>query len=200
MEAGIQQAIDALGRGEIVAIPTDTVYGVAASLDHPGAIDQVYAAKGRDAGKALPVLVDGLDRISEYATGDVTIARRLARAFWPGALTIVVPASDRVPWGIHRGAGTVGLRMPDDRIALSVIAACGGALAVTSANLSGRSEARSAGEVQATLGDHLSVIVDGGEATGGVPSTVVDLTRDGMRILRQGAIALEDLERALANE
>lgn len=196
--AMIAKAVAALADGGIVAIPTDTVYGLAASLDHPEAIEAIYAAKGRDAGKALPVLVDNHQRISIYATGDTRRAQLLARSFWPGALTIVVPASDAVPYGIHRGANTVGLRMPDSEIALAVISACGGGLAVTSANLSGRSEARTAEEVEATLGDRVRVVVDGGPARDGIPSTVVDLTGGDLRILRQGAITRDDLERALA--
>lgn len=196
--SAIQQAVEALGAGAVVAIPTDTVYGLAASLDHPVAMEAIYAIKGRDAGKALPLLVDGYERIKTYALDIPDSAAVLARAFWPGALTLVVRASMVVPYAVHRGAATVGLRMPDNAAALAVIAGCGGGLAVTSANLSGRSEAKSAAEVRRTLGDDVGFILDGGPAEGGIPSTVVDLTGPELRILRQGAITRDDLDRALA--
>lgn len=198
IEAEIEQALAALAGGKIIAMPTDTVYGLAAALDQPDAIDAIYAAKGRDAGKALPVLIDSSEQIRRYAGGNYKRASRLAEVFWPGALTIVLPATSEVPYGVHRGSGTVGLRMPDNAIALAIIAGAGGGLAVTSANLSGRSEARSADEVRKSLGGLVSVVVDGGPATGGVPSTVVDLTGRELQVLRQGTITREDLERALS--
>ncbi len=193
----IRQAATHLEAGRVIAIPTDTVYGLAASLGHPEALEEIYAIKGRDAGKALPVLLDGPERIDRWAVDVPESARRLAKMYWPGALTIVVNASADVPYGIHRGAGTVGLRVPDNAIARAVIAAAGGGLAVTSANLSGRSEARSAGEVRESLGERLAMVLDGGPSSDGVPSTVVDLTGVDFRILRQGAISSDDLERAL---
>jgi L-threonylcarbamoyladenylate synthase len=198
LEDEVAQAVAALAAGKIIAMPTDTVYGLAAALDQPAAIDAIYTAKGRDAGKALPVLIDNPHRISHYAGGNHTRANRLAEAFWPGALTIVLPATSKVPYGVHRGSGTVGLRMPDNAIALAIISGAGGGLAVTSANLSGRSEARSAGEVRETLGGLVDVVVDGGPATGSIPSTVVDLTGREPVILRQGAITRRDLERVLS--
>lgn len=194
----IRQAVEFLTGGRVIAIPTDTVYGLAASLTCPEALKKIYAIKGRDAGKALPVLVDGIERINEYGDRVPEAASVLAKAFWPGALTIVVPASPLVPDEVHRGAGTVGLRMPDNRIALALISAAGGALAVTSANLSGRSEAKSASEVQQTLGSSVALVVDGGIAQGGIPSTVVDLTGTGLQILREGVILRHDLEQVLA--
>jgi L-threonylcarbamoyladenylate synthase len=121
----------------------------------------------------------------------------LAKAFWPGALTIVLDASPDVPEGVHRGAGTVGLRVPDSEIARAIIRAAGGGLAVTSANLSGRTEAKRAEEVRNALGDRLAMVVDGGPSSGGVPSTVVDLTGAELKILRAGAITPDDLDRAL---
>jgi L-threonylcarbamoyladenylate synthase len=198
IEAEIAEALAALADGKIIALPTDTVYGLAAALDQPDAITAIYQAKGRDAGKALPVLIDGPHRIERFARGDLEVASRLAATFWPGALTIVLPATSEVPYGVHRGAGTVGLRMPDNAIALAVIAGSGGGLAVTSANLSGRSEARSAREVRQSLGRQVSVVVDGGPALGGIPSTVVDLTGRELQILRQGAISRQDLDRVLS--
>lgn len=194
----IQRAVEALRRGDVVAIPTDTVYGLAASLESAAAIEKLFEIKGREATKAIPVLVDGRQSLSTFALDVPSAAKRLADAFWPGALTIVLQASSRVPASIHRGAATVGLRMPDSDIALSIIATCGGGLAVTSANLSGEPEARSALEVRETLGDRIGAIVDGGSAPGGKPSTVVDLTGIEPRILRQGLIPEDDIRKVVA--
>ena len=198
MVADVQRAVEVLRAGGLVAIPTDTVYGLAASLHSPEAIEAIYAVKGRESAKALPILVDGMGRIETYAEDAPKSALLLAEAFWPGALTIVVRASDQVPHGIHRGANTVGLRMPDNPLALQVISAAGGGLAVTSANLSGAAEALTAAEVRCALGDRVGAIVDGGRARGGSPSTVVDLTGRELRILRQGTITLDQLRQALS--
>lgn len=193
----IQRAAALLNEGKVIAIPTDTVYGLAASLHHPAALEEIYAIKGREAGKALPVLLDGPDAIDRWAVNVSERAIVLAKAFWPGALTIVLDASPDVPEGVHRGAGTVGLRVPDSEIARAIIRAAGGGLAVTSANLSGRTEAKRAEEVRNALGDRLAMVVDGGPSSGGVPSTVVDLTGAELKILRAGAITPDDLDRAL---
>ncbi len=193
----IQRAAALLNEGKVIAIPTDTVYGLAASLHHPAALEEIYAIKGREAGKALPVLLDGPDAIDRWAVNVPERAIVLAKAFWPGALTIVLDASPDVPEGVHRGAGTVGLRVPDSEIARAIIRAAGGGLAVTSANLSGRTEAKRAEEVRNALGDRLAMVVDGGPSSGGVPSTVVDLTGAELKILRAGAITPDDLDRAL---
>ncbi len=195
--AGIEQAIAALRAGEVVAFPTDTVYGLAASLDHPLAIERIYEIKGREATKAIPVLVDSAQRLFDLAEVDQDIVSRVANVFWPGALTLVVPASNAVPEVVHRGAGTVGVRMPDHPIAQAVIAALGGALAVTSANVSGEPEAVTAEEVRASLGHLVGVVVDGGRTPGGRASTVVDLTPGQPRILRQGVITLDEIEQVM---
>ena len=195
----IEEAVAALHNGQVIAIPTDTVYGLAASLEHPAAIEALFAIKGRAATKAIPVLVDDVARVQEYALDVPPGALELAAAFWPGAMTRVVQASGNVPHAIHQGSGTVGLRMPDSDIALAVISAAGGGLAVTSANLSGEPEARSAGEVYAALGDRVGVVVDGGPSPGGKPSTVVDLTGRAIRILRQGAITEDEIRRVISS-
>lgn len=198
-ERPLEQALAALRAGQVIAIPTDTVYGLAASLEHPQAIEQLFAIKGRDTTKAIPVLVDDVSRLDIFARDVPPAALKLANTFWPGALTMVLHASDRIPFAIHQGSATVGLRMPDNALALEIIARSGGGLAVTSANLSGEPEAQTAEGVRAALGERVAVIVDGGPAMGGRPSTVVDLTAQNMRILRQGAIAAEDLQRTIAD-
>ena len=141
--AGIEQAIAALRAGEVVAIPTDTVYGLAASLDHPLAIERIYEIKGREATKAIPVLVDSAQRLFDLAEVDQDIVSRVANVFWPGALTLVVK------WIGGHGTSIGG------------------------------------------------VVVDGGRTPGGRASTVVDLTSGQPRILRQGAITLDEIEQVM---
>lgn len=193
----IERGIAALLDGKVVAIPTDTVYGLAASFDHPDAIERLYEIKGRETTKAIPVLVDTDERLFDLQRVDRAASIVLAEAFWPGPLTLVVWASKLVPEAVHRGSGTVGLRMPDHPIARAVIAGLGGALAVTSANRSGQPEAMTAEEVRSALGDLVDVVIDGGRAPGGMASTVVDLTRAEIRILRQGEITMDEIQRAI---
>ena len=187
-DAEIARAVDVLRRGGVVAIPTDTVYGLAAALDQPLAIERMFSIKGRSGTKAIPVLISDIDAF-ERLTDDLSpSARRLAAQHWPGALTIVVQASDSVPEAVRRDGSTVGVRMPDNPDALAIIAAAGGALAVTSANRSGGVEARSAEEVRMKLGNRVDFVVDGGQTSAAKPSTVVDSTSDPIRVLRPGLV------------
>ena len=181
-------ATDALARGALVVIPTDTVYGLAARLDRPDALAKIYAAKGRGAEKALPVLIADTERLPSLTDGAPDGVAEFAAAFWPGPLTIVLPRSAAVPALVTAGGPTVGVRMPAHPFALELIQACGGALAVTSANRSGEPSLREAAAVSAALGDAVEIIVDSGPTPGGVASTVVALAADGPRILRAGPI------------
>jgi L-threonylcarbamoyladenylate synthase len=191
----IARAVELLRAGGVVAIPTDTVYGIAASLEYPQAVERLFTIKGRAGTKAIPVLVSDRAQLERFAASLSESARLLADEFWPGGLTIVVRAADGVPESVLRGGDTVGLRMPACRDALEVIAGAGGALAVTSANRSGDREARSADEVRAKLGERVDFIVDGGRTPDDRPSTVVEISGERARILRAGAI---DAARLLA--
>lgn len=186
--AEIARAVDILRRGGVVAIPTDTVYGLAASLDHPLAIERIFSIKGRSGTKAIPILISDTSVLERLANDLSPAARNLAEHYWPGALTIVVDAAESVPEAIVRGGSTVGLRMPDNADALAIINAAGGALAVTSANRSGGAEARSADEVRIKLGNRVDFVVDGGPSPSAAPSTVVDSTVEPVRVLRHGSI------------
>jgi L-threonylcarbamoyladenylate synthase len=187
-DADITRAVDILRRGGVVAIPTDTVYGLAASVDHPLAVERLFSIKGRSGTKAIPVLISSIDAFDRLTTELTPAARRLAEAYWPGALTIVVEASDAVPESVRRDGATVGIRMPANADALAIISAAGGALAVTSANRSGSAEARSADEVRMKLGNRVDFVVDGGVSGAAAPSTVVDATGVDIRVLRHGAV------------
>lgn len=187
----IKFAVHALMRGELVAFPTDTVYGLGALVDDPRAIRQLYIVKSRPASKAIPVLIGKPADLESITSKMGNYARIFADSFWPGPLTLVVPRSPDLPDELSAGA-TIGVRMPDHPAALRLLIAAG-PLAVTSANLSGKSNALSAGEVLDQLGGKITIILDGGICPGGTPSTVVDCTGAQPRILRQGPISLEQL-------
>lgn len=180
----VEEAAAALGRGELVAFPTDTVYGLAAGHDH---VRKLYVAKDRPKEKRISVLLS--DATNMDASAQVTpAARALADAFWPGPLTLVLVAPRR---------GTLAFRVPDHPMARRLIAASGGGLPVTSANRSGGQDARTAQEVLDQLDGRIALVLDGGETPGGVPSTVVDCTTDQIKILREGAIGSAQIQRAL---
>jgi L-threonylcarbamoyladenylate synthase len=185
----LRTALDILRHGGLVAFPTDTVYGVGAMAFDPAAVERIYAAKGRDAAKALPILLADQDRLTEVADEIGPDARRLAETFWPGPLTIVVRKRDVVPEAVSEG-GTIGVRVPAHPVALELLSA-GGPLATTSANLSGAPDSMTADEVAAALGDRIDLIVDGGRAPGGKPSTVVDCTVSPPTLLREGPVSMD---------
>ncbi len=174
----------------LVVMPTDTVYGLAASLDSPCALEHIFEAKRRPREMPVPVLIASAadaDRLTREPLSGM--ARALCDTFWPGALTVIVEASERVPAAVTAGWGTVGLRVPDNDIARAIIAAAGGALAVTSANVSGAAVVVDANSLDAELLAHVGLVVDGGRCRGGMPSTVVDLTGATPTVLREGAIS-----------
>ena len=186
--SAIEWAAERLAQGGVIALPTDTVYGIAASLSHPKALRRIYDIKGRLPGKPLPVLVSSpqaAERLVLEFSHDIAL---LLDRFWPGPLTVVLPARRGMPAEVTAGGDTVGLRMPNHPLAIEVIAKAGGAVACTSANVSGDEPACSAAEVASAIGDSLDLILDGGVAPGGVPSTVIAVDADGLRVLREGAI------------
>jgi len=182
----VEEAAAALGRGELVAFPTDTVYGLAAGHDH---VRKLFLAKDRPKDKRIPVLLSDASNLN--ASAMVTPAARvLAARFWPGPLSLVLVAPRR---------GTLAFRVPANDVARRLIAASGGGLPVTSANRSGQGDTRTAQEVMAQLDGRIGLVLDGGPTTGGVPSTVVDCTTEPIRILREGAITTAQIEEALAH-
>jgi L-threonylcarbamoyladenylate synthase len=185
--------VSILTTGGIVAFPTDTVYGVGVDAFNPKAVDKIYAAKGRPRDKPLPILVASFRDVLKLATNLPSAFEELVTAFWPGALTIVVQANSALPVAITAGGNTVGVRMPDNPIALKLIEAFGRPLATTSANLSGEREAITAEEVQMSLGDKVELILDGGVAKKKIVSTVLDLSVTPPVILRRGQISASQI-------
>lgn len=196
-DAGRAEAAQVLRSGGIVALPTDTVYGIGVDLAAAGGIERLFEAKRRPAERAIVLLLADAGQARELARWPPA-AERLAARFWPGGLTIVVEQrADRVlPADLTGGRTTIGLRVPDHPCPRALAAALG-PLPVTSANVSGAPEALSAAEVVAQLGDAVDLVLDAGPSPGGRASTVVDCSGEGIRILRAGAIASGDIEAAL---
>ncbi|MEX0831967.1 MAG: L-threonylcarbamoyladenylate synthase [Nitriliruptoraceae bacterium] len=191
-EHAITAAADALRAGELVVLPTDTVYGLAADAFHQKGTARIFTAKQRSRSLPLPVLVRSPKQLLGLCTDLPPAAERLMAAYWPGPLTLVVPAQPGMQWDLGRNEGTIGVRMPLDDITLDVIRQLG-PLAVTSANTSGSPPARTIAEAISQLGGSVEVYVDGGPREGGAASTVVDLTRSTAMILRSGDLDDNDV-------
>ncbi len=190
----VQEALRLLRLGQVVAFPTDTVYGVGAVAFDARAVGRLYEIKGRSLEKAIPILLASGDDLARVALDPPAIALRLAELFWPGPLTIVLHKRPEVPPQVAPGP-TVGVRVPDHPLAQALLQATG-PLATTSANRSGEPSALDASQVVAALGEAVALVLDGGRAPGGRPSTVVDCTQDPPQLLREGPIALEEILRA----
>lgn len=195
---GARLAADAVQRGEVVVIPTDTVYGVGADAFDRAAVAAVLAAKGRGRDVPPPVLVPSVRTIDGLATGLSDAAHELVAAFWPGPLTLICQAVGSLDWDLGDTNGTVALRMPLHRVALAVLELTG-PMAVTSANRTGRPPATTVDEAAEQLGEAVSVYLDGGPSPAGTASTIVDVTGAIPRVRRSGPITLERL-RAVAGE
>jgi len=188
----LDEAVNAVQRGALVVLPTDTVYGVGADAFDPEAVAALLAAKGRGRHQPPPVLVGGLRTLDGLARDVSAEARALAARFWPGGLTIILDAQPSLAWDLGDTHGTVALRQPDHPAALALLQRTG-PLAVSSANLSGRPPATTAAEAHEQLGTAVAVYLDGGTAPGGVASTIVDATSGRLRLVRSGAIPIEAL-------
>lgn len=189
----IEMAAELLANGGVVAIPTDTVYGIAASLSHPEALRRLFRIKRRDQSKPLPILVSStatLARLVPNINPDIAL---LLDEYWPGPLTIALDAPPGMPDEVRSPNGTIGVRLPNHTLAIELIERSGGMVACTSANISGEDPARNVGDVLASIGNSLDAIVDGGETPGGVPSTVIRIDDGVIWTIREGAIPIEHI-------
>jgi len=193
----ISHAADILRNGGLVAFPTDTVYGLAARLFDGWAVEGLYLVKGRGPEKAIAVLLANLEQLNQAASQFPESARLLAKAFWPGPLTLVVPRRPEVPEQVS-ALPTIGVRIPAHPVALELLTATG-PLAVTSANLSGSENTLSAEDVVGQLGGRIHLILDGGRSPGGLPSTVLDCTVTPPKLLRAGPITIEMIRQTIAH-
>ncbi len=191
-EEGLAAAAAALSRGELALIPTDTVYGVAADAFTPAAVTRLLAAKNRGRSMPVPVLIGEASTLAGLVATVPPVANRLAQAFWPGGLTLVVEHAPTLAWDLGDAEGTVAVRLPDDDVARDLLRRTG-PLAVSSANRSGRPAATTAAEAQYQLGEHAAVVLDGGPRVDSRPSTIVDCTAPIPRVLRIGAIDVDRL-------
>jgi L-threonylcarbamoyladenylate synthase len=194
---GFPRAVALLRDGQLVAFPTDTVYGVGAVIWNVRAVRRLYEVKLRPAGKAIPVLLADPADLSLVARNLSQTVLGLVERFWPGPLTVVVPRAEAVPDEVTAGGATVAVRVPDHDLARALIRAAGAPLAATSANLSGQQSPVTAQEVAAQLGSRIPLVLDGGPCPGGVASTVVDLTGPTPVILRPGPLSMEEIFSAL---
>jgi L-threonylcarbamoyladenylate synthase len=189
---GLEAAVDSIQRGELVVLPTDTVYGIGADAFQPDAIDSLLATKGRGRDMPVPVLVGswtGLDGLTLLVQPTV---RELVEAFWPGGLTLVVEHAPSLAWDLGDTRGTVAVRMPLHPVALELLARTG-PLGVSSANRTGQPPPVTAEEARDQLGYPVAVYLDGGPSGDPVPSTIVDVTGEVPRLLRPGAVSLDQL-------
>lgn len=206
--AGMRNARQAIGRGDLIVIPTDTVYGVAADAFSPAAVQRLLDAKGRGRDQPPPVLIGTKETLTALAESVPEPVQRLVDAFWPGGLTIVLPAQPSLVWDLGETQGTVAVRMPEGRVVLELLAETG-PLAVSSANLTGKAAAISALDAEKMLGDSVAVYLDDGMSRNGVASTIIDATSlvrrgsDGdagvVRILRHGVVTREQLHDVLGD-
>ena len=196
-EKQIKKAVSILREGGVIAYPTDTIYGLGASMANIPAIERIFQVKGRPKGMALPLLVADYAQIEQIVISIPPSARRLISEFLPGALTIILPKSDIVPDIITAGGKTVAFRIPNNPVALALIEGLGKPIVGTSANLSGHPSPLTAGEVKKQIGDKIDMLIDGGRCPGGIESTIVDLSGEKPIVQRQGAITVEKLRKIL---
>ncbi len=196
-EAGVAAAALAVQRGQLIVLPTDTVYGVGADAFDAAAVRALLAAKGRGRDMPPPVLVSAASTLDALAVGVPSYARALVAELWPGPLTIVCRQQPSLQWDLGDTRGTVAVRMPDHDVALEVLSRTG-PLAVSSANLTGEPAATNADDAERMLGRSVEVLLDAGPTPGPVPSTIVDATGQVGRVLRRGAVSLERLKEIVA--
>ncbi|HUF34235.1 MAG TPA: L-threonylcarbamoyladenylate synthase [Acidimicrobiales bacterium] len=196
-DASIERAVAVLRGGGLVAIPTETVYGLAADASDPAAVRRIFEAKGRPADHPVIVHLPGAEALERWARPVPDDAHLLAAAFWPGPLTVVLERHPSVPTEVTGGRDTVALRVPDHPVAARLLSAFGGGLAAPSANRFGRVSPTTAADVVADLGAVIDLVVDGGPCTVGVESTIVELVGGAATVLRPGGVSAEELAEVL---
>ncbi len=187
-------AVDAIEAGDLVVLPTDTVYGLAADAFKADAVQRLLDAKGRGRDMPPPVLISVVESLDALATDVPEIGRKLCEEYWPGPLTVICHAQGSLMWDLGDTHGTVALRVPDHENTRELLSRTG-PLAVSSANLSGQPAALDVYDAEAQLAESVAVYLDGGEVTGGLPSTIVDLTGDVPHVVRIGALSMEDIRK-----
>ena len=183
-----EAAVRVIDAGRVVALPTDTLYGLAADPFRPDAVERVFHIKGRAADRALLLIAADRAQVVRCVGPLPALADRLANTFWPGPLTLLVPAPPTLADAVSGGTGLVGVRVPAHAVARGLCRACDRPLTATSANVSGQPAPADAAEVERQLGDAIDLLLDAGPAPGGEASTIVDVTGSGVRLVRSGAV------------
>jgi L-threonylcarbamoyladenylate synthase len=190
----LQEAAKWIRMGGIIAIPTDTLYGLAVDPFRAEAVARVFSVKGREAGRALPLIAADVAQIQAHLGELTPLGQRLAEKFWPGPLTLVIPATPALADGVADSTGHVGVRVPADRVAREICRAADRPLTATSANRSGQPATADPDEVERTLGAALDLLIDAGTTKGGAPSTIVDVSTATPRLIRAGATTWDDIQ------
>ena len=193
----IRYAADLIARGQVVGVPTDTFYGLAADPFNLAAVEEIYRVKGRPENRALPILVSSIEQTIPLTLDMPENFLKLAQKFWPGALTLVVEASNRLPLKVTANTKRVALRWPNSPVDCALIEALSSPITGTSANISGHPSCSNAHDLIAQLGERLPLILDSGETGASVSSTIVDLRKDEWRIVRQGAVSEQEISKAI---
>jgi tRNA threonylcarbamoyl adenosine modification protein (Sua5/YciO/YrdC/YwlC family) len=197
-EDAITAAVDCVKSGQLVVLPTDTVYGIGADAFDPEAVANLLAAKGRGRDMPVPVLVGSWETLTGLVPAVPTRTRDLIEAFWPGGLTLIVEQARSLTWDLGDARGTVAVRMPLHPVAIELLERTG-PMAVSSANRTGQAPALTAADAREQLGEDVAVYLDGGPAATGVASTIVDVTGEVPRVLRAGALSLAALREVVAD-
>jgi tRNA threonylcarbamoyl adenosine modification protein (Sua5/YciO/YrdC/YwlC family) len=200
LEFALERALRLIMAGDVISFPTDTFYCLGADPFNLAAVSEIFRIKGRSSERPLPLLVDSIDLASDLTSDPPALFFKLAEKFWPGPLTIVVPASRLIPLKVTGNTGRVGLRWPRAPLAVALIAAAARPLTGTSANLSEHPPCATAEGVDLQVGTRLPLILDGGPAQGDLPSTVVELLGERIRMVREGPITAAQLEEYVAKE
>jgi len=190
----LDEAAKWIRNGGLVALPTDTLYGLAADPFRPDAVARVFRAKGRDAGNALPVIAADMEQIAARLGPLSPAAERLAAKFWPGPLTLLIPAPAALAREVTGGTGRVGVRVPAHSIARAICRASDRPITATSANRSGHPPTADPDEVERTLGEDVDLLIDAGPTRGGAPSTIVDVTGPAPQLVRAGAVPWVEIQ------
>lgn len=196
----IEQAKDILASGELVAIPTETVYGLAADASNPEAVKKIFAAKGRPANHPLIVHIGAVEQLSEWAKDIPQQAYQIAKAYWPGPVTLLLSKADQATPVVTGGLDTIGIRMPAHDVFATLLKSSGMAVAAPSANPYKKLSPTSAQHVLNSLGGKIAAVLDGGDCTHGLESTIIDLTQKPFRILRSGPVTAAQLSETLGEE
>lgn len=189
----LAHAVAMLRKGGVVAIPTDTLYGLAADPWNPAAVAKIFRIKGRPDDRALPLVASDVTQVEEWIGAMNSVARRLAQQFWPGPLTLVMRAPDTIAPEVTAGGQTVGVRVPAHAVTRALCAAFERPVTATSANISGQAATDDPEKVASALASGLDLLLESGTTPGGPPSTIVDLTHGEIRLIREGAVLWKDV-------